>query len=209
MREDKRNDLLKQKSEHTRDLVLAALLLALAIVAQIVGRQFPSFSRLFVGPVVNAVLLLISVLTSLRFAIPAAILTPILAYAVGQLNPALAPMIPFIMVSNVIYVVIFSLANEKRWQAILFGLIASVSKYLFFVLTVHFFLDIFKISFPEKIQANLPIAFGITQLITALIGLAIALACLEILPRKWQNKTKPADYYELKADHQASDASEE
>lgn len=186
-----------RQSQHTKDLVLASLLLALAVVAQLVGRNFPGVSRLFVGPIVNAVLLLTTAMTSLALAIPVAILTPILAYAVGQLNPMLAPMIPFIIVSNVIYVIVFSFAKEQRWQRILFAILASIAKYLFFLLTTNFLLDVFKISFPEKIQNNLPVAFGTTQLIAALIGAAIALICLEILPKKWRKSVATSEYKDI------------
>lgn len=172
----------QDKLSQTRQLTLSALLLAIALVAQIIGRNFPDFSRLFVGPIVNAVLFIAAALCPLIYAVIIGCLTPVLALVIGQLKAPLAPMIPFIIVSNIILVLIFSRAEDKLVSRGIWAVIASVAKYLFFLLTTNVLLSSFGISFPEKIMQKLPVAFGTTQLIAALIGAVIAILCLERIP---------------------------
>lgn len=45
-------------NNNSRSLVRGSLFLAIAIVFQLIGRTYPEVSQIFVGPAVNAVLLL-------------------------------------------------------------------------------------------------------------------------------------------------------
>ena len=50
------------KNRNVNDLVKASLFLALAIVFQVVGKTLPGISQFFVGPAVNAILILTAVI---------------------------------------------------------------------------------------------------------------------------------------------------
>lgn len=166
-------------------LVRASLLLALAIAAQAVGRSFPQISQLFVGSVVNAVLLIAAISCGMQWGILVGGLTPLLAWSIGQLPAPFGPFIPFIMLGNIIFVVVFFLINKIGNKASIFGvIISSLLKFGFLSLASSKLITIFNLGIPQKVADKLVISMGTPQLITALLGGAIALVLTNILKKR-------------------------
>lgn len=175
---------MNKKQSPAKSLTLAALFLAMAMVAQLFGRFNPDFSRIFVGPIINALILLTIYFAGSSFGFLVALATPILAFLLGQLNPAMAPMIPFIMLANFIYALAFAFFHDNLPERITASLFGSVAKYITFILSIRFLLPALGISFPPKLAKNLPVAFGLTQLIAALLGALLAVILIEILRKR-------------------------
>ena len=173
------------KNVDVKNLVRSSLFLALALVAQIIGKNATqAISQIFVGSIINTILLLAAFTCGKWWGAGVGILTPVLALLVGQLNPAFAPFIPFIMAGNVILVLIFGYLNElNAWGKYLGVVLGAVCKFLFLFLCAS---QLFKNLKPEKMATLLAKAMGTPQLITALIGGVIALALIEILKKRKQ-----------------------
>ncbi len=169
----------------TKKLVQASVLLAIAIIFQIIGRTIPEINQFIVGPIVNMVLILTAYICGRWFGVGVGVLTPVLAYLVGQLAAPLAPFIPFIMVGNAIYVLIFSIFMEKgQIQRIIGVIIGSVVKFLFLSFSAKKLIYVFGLEFPTKVANALAASMSTPQLITALVGGAFALIGINILSKR-------------------------
>jgi K+-sensing histidine kinase KdpD len=159
------NDVKKQ-SIRTHNIVKASMLLAVVIVVQTVGRSVPQVNQFFVGPVVNAILLITVYTCSTKWGSIAAVLTPILAYLVGQLLPLMAPFIPFIMLGNLVYVLIFGLLKNNKYGIYIGVLLAAFVKYLVLSFAATKLIYWFGIGFPEQVAKKLGQMMGLTQFVT-------------------------------------------
>lgn len=169
----------------TIKLTQASILLAVALVFQMLGSKIPGINQYIVGSAVNAVLLLAAYLCGAFYGVSIAILTPISALLLGQLKPILAPFIPFIMIGNLILVVCFSLLCMKGvWGQYLGIITAAFLKFIFLYTSVAKLIYIFKINLPAPAVKSLSAAMGITQFFTALIGGIIAIALIRVLDNK-------------------------
>ncbi|WP_027340322.1 ECF transporter S component [Halonatronum saccharophilum] len=153
--------------KYTKWLTRTAMLLALTLVVQIMG--FPPY---ITGPLVN-MMLIVSVLSiNLLSGILIGSLTPWIALARGILPAPLAPMVPFIIISNIILIVGFYLFEERnRYLAIIIG---GLGKYLILAGAVRFI-----------VQVPLAIAqvMQFPQFINSLIGGLLALFFIKFLDR--------------------------
>ena len=86
----------------SRYITLLASFIALTIAGTMLG-----LPQLFTGPFVNAMLLLTAMVLDAFSAVLLCCITPLVAVVRGQLPPALAPMIPFIMLGNTLFVLVF------------------------------------------------------------------------------------------------------
>jgi len=121
------------------------------------------------------------------------IVTPFVALLRGQLPPILAPMVPFIAISNVLLVLVYFFSMMylklraskqknpyKRIEIYVSITLAAVVKFLILTLSIKVIVPILIVQ-----QISNKIAFIMTtpQLITALIGGGIALLIYEVLYR--------------------------
>jgi len=170
---------------NTKRLVQASVLLAIAIIFQIIGRTIPEINQFIVGPIVNMVLILTAYICGRWFGVGVGVLTPLLAYLVGQLAAPLAPFIPFIIIGNAIYVLIFSFFMKRGQIQIVVGVIlGSVMKFLFLSFSARKLIYLFGLEFPPNIANALAASMSIPQLITALIGGVFALIGINILSKR-------------------------
>ncbi|MCR3759578.1 ECF transporter S component [Clostridium felsineum] len=173
--------------QNTKNLSRAALLLAIAIVFQFIGKNFPD-SQVFVGPAVNAILILSAFVSGTGLGIMVGIFTPLLAFLLGQLNPMLGPFIPFVMIGNALYVLCFGLLKNKGMILSYTGIvIAAVVKFAFLDLSATKIVHALNI-LPKGQKGQLAtklLAKSMTtpQLITGLIGGIIAVIIISILKR--------------------------
>ncbi|MFA5420526.1 MAG: ECF transporter S component [Patescibacteria group bacterium] len=140
-----------------------AVLLSLVLIAPLIGNQ------LVTGTIVNMTLILAILTLNLRSAILISLFPSFIALISGTLNPALAPVIPFIILSNILLASIFNyFKNRDYWMSIV---AASFAKFIFLYLSSLF---IFELILKEQIADMLSTTMGLFQLITALSGSILA-----------------------------------
>lgn len=148
-----------------RYLTRTALLLALTLVAQLMGLPQP-----ITGPLVNMFLFMAVLLVGMGGGSVIGAVTPWVALSRGILAAPLAPMVPFIAASNIALVLSFGLLKKvNKYLAIV---VAAVAKFLILAAGVRFFVQV-----PAKAAQ----ALQTPQLITALIGGVAALIFYQLL----------------------------
>lgn len=178
------NKNIQQQSYNVKNLIRSSLLLALVIVFQSIGRAYPQISQFFVGTAINCILLVATQISSLGWGITIGMMTPLFAWLLGQLNPAFAPFIPFIIIGNLIYIIIFwYFKRYKRIGAIVGIIIGALFKYLFLYISASKLIGLLNLSIPPKLVSKLVVAMGVPQLITAVIGGFIAIIILKVLSK--------------------------
>lgn len=178
---------------NTKYLTLNAILIALAISIQLVGRSIPSVSQGFVGPFINAILIVSLLFTNVKYASMVAIITPITALLTAQLNPAMGFFVPFICLGNVIFVILFSIVNIGKNPWILNGLkllFAALGKYLLLSLSATKVIVWLNLGVNAKILDKLAIAMGLPQLYTALVGGIIGIFIYKLIKPRLHSFTE-------------------
>jgi len=172
-------------NNNLKNLTRAAFLLAIAIIFQLIGRTFPGIGQILVGPAVNAILILAATICGLWLGVAVGILTPLLAWILGQLAAPLAPFIPFIIVGNLIFVILYyNFRKINKYGDIIGIIIGAIFKFLFLFLSATKIVVALNIFTNPKIIKTLSVAMGVLQLITALVGGMIALVLLKLLKNK-------------------------
>ncbi|MGH4124187.1 MAG: ECF transporter S component [Clostridium sp.] len=173
------------KNLNINKLVKASLFLALAIVFQVIGKTVPQISQFFVGPAINAILILTAAICGGVYGILVGSLTPLLAFLTGQLPSAFGPFIPFIIIGNMLFVLSFVIVSKRdKYGKYLGIIIGAFIKYIFLWISASKLIPLFNLNIPTKMANMLVIAMGIPQFITALIGGTFALILIEILRKR-------------------------
>ncbi len=173
----------------TKKMVMAAMLLTMAVIIQILGKTIPQINQFFVGPTVNAILLLTLYFSGLNWALLIGITTPVLAFLSGVLATPMAPFIPFIGIGNGIYILMFSMLKNKKHGETLGIIVASLLKFLFLYLSATQIINIFAFGIPEPVKQKLAIAMGVPQFLTALVGGYVAVFLHSLLKKRLKNIT--------------------
>jgi hypothetical protein len=149
-----------------RFITRTAILLALTVI-------FQSFRapQLITGTLVNAMLLISAGFVGMWSGVVISLLTPVIAFLFGIMKFPL--MIPFIMVGNAIYVIIFSLFRNKPIGMVL----GAFVKFLWLSASVYFMLPWFGVKVPALVVQM----FSFPQLMTAILGGVLSLAVLAAL----------------------------
>jgi len=169
----------------TKKLIQASLLLAMGMIFQIIGRNVPEINQFLVGPMINCILILTAFICGKWWGVGVGVLTPILAWLVGQLATPLILFIPFIMIGNSLFVYIFSLFKKGQLVKKSIGIIiGALAKYAFLTLASTKLIGLFNLNFPPKITKMLAISMSLPQLITALVGGVFALIIIELLIKR-------------------------
>lgn len=136
------------------------------------------------GPIINAILILILFLVGIRSAMVVALVPSLMALAGGLLPAILSPVVPFIMISNAIFVLsidrIYDWSkNSSRgyWIGVLTG---AVLKFLFLYISVSF---ITKLLIKQELAVKVAQMMSWPQLATAILGGMIAWVILKWLKR--------------------------
>ena len=145
-------------------VMIFAFFLALSVAAPLIKIQ------LITGPLVNATLFLAVIYLGAREAMLIGLIPSLISLSVGLLSPVLAPMIPFIMLSNVLLVFVFDIVRNRSEPAGF--VIAAIIKFAF----LYFMASVVIRLIPNPIFAQKAVlTMGSIQLITALIGAVIAM----------------------------------
>lgn len=162
---------MKDYTFDLRWLTRTAILLGITLAFQMLG-----LPQMFTGPAVNAMLLLSSTYVGSLGAVIIGLLTPFIAFTRGILAPPLAPMIPFIMLGNAIFVISYVFIRQKTKNNYMgkgVGLIlGAICKFLILSLAVQFIVNL-----PPPVSK----AMQIPQLYTAVVGGIIAIIAENLL----------------------------
>jgi hypothetical protein len=161
----------------TRTRVIGfVLLLGIATVAPLFHNQF------ITGSVVNATLVVAVALLGMRDAILVGLIPSSIALAVGLLPPVLAPMIPFIIVGNAIFVVTFGYLRQRNyWLGLVSG---SILKFAFLFGTSSIVISLL---LNQNLASSVAVMMSWPQLVTALAGGMIAYGVLQGLRKQNSN----------------------
>lgn len=160
---------------NTIAIVKFIALIALATIAPLLGHN-----QFITGPLVNATLFLAVIWLSGRDAVLVGLVPSLIALSVGLLPAVLAPMVPFIMVSNALLIVIFSLLYKKSFFVAVIA--ASILKFLFLFATSNIVINLLM---KKEVAAKVAAMMSWPQLVTALIGGVLVF----FIARKWlQNR---------------------
>lgn len=164
-----------------------AVLTALLVVLQAVTR---GFGQVVTGSCVNAVLALAALTAGLASGLTVALLSPVFAFFLG-IGPQLLPLVAAIAAGNAVFVAILWAVAGKRgasWpRRLMAWAVAAVCKFLvLYLVVVQFLCRILPLS--EKQTATFSVMFSWTQLVTALIGGAIALLAAPAIQKALQGR---------------------
>ena len=169
----------------TRTAVVLALLVAVQGVTK-------PFGQLVTGSCVNLVLALSVLLSGLPSALVVALFSPVLAFLLGHAPQILV--VPAVMLGNSVYVLLLFLladrSGSRLWRQAVALLAAAVAKFgvVYFLvngLLCGLFADMLLSAGVLKMPMLqvLPAMFSYPQLLTALIGGAVAFAALPVLKK--------------------------
>ncbi|MDD4189210.1 MAG: ECF transporter S component [Eubacteriales bacterium] len=182
----KSDNLSEEKMSKTQFITRTAILLALTLVFQYLGRFVPlgPNSNFVVGPLVNACLLVAGAMVGLGGAAIISVLAPLFAALTN--TTATAPFVllfsPFIALGNFVFVLFFVLFRKKGKAAAILGTgIGAVIKFLILYGGVILMLGVKKM--PAPAATALTFMFSWPQLVTAAIGAVIAFAVIGALER--------------------------
>ena len=132
-------------------------------VAPLVKQQF------IVGPIVNATLFISAATLGTAGAIMVGLVPSVISLSVGLLPPVLAPVIPFIMISNALLVSVFAIFRKRNF---FLGIVAaSVVKYLFLYATSSMVISLL---LKKEVASSVAQMMSWPQLVTALAGGVLA-----------------------------------
>lgn len=160
-----------------------AAMTALLVVLQAATRPA---GQLVTGSCVNAVLALAALLAGLWSGAAVALLSPFFAFLLG-IGPQLLPIVPAIAVGNLVYVALLWALTQRRRGApplrqIPAWLIAAVGKFAaLYIIVVQVLCRVLPLK-PPQIE-TFSAMFSWPQLVTALIGGAVALLLTPLLGR--------------------------
>ena len=152
----------------SKEIAITGALIGIATLAPLLH------SQLVTGSIINATLIGATLALGARAAVSIALIPSLIALVSGTLPAAMAPMIPYIMMSNIALVAIFMLLRKTNYWFAAFA--ASVTKFGLLVISANIILGAIT---HGQISLALASAMGWPQLVTALIGSAIAYVVCE------------------------------
>ena len=174
-------------------LTHSALMLALLITLQSLTR---GLGQIVTGSCVNAVLAAATLLINCSSGLAVALLSPIFAFLLG-IAPQLVT-VPAIMAGNAVFVLVLSLLHRgsaSPVRQIILWLTAAVAKFaVLHILVVRIICGAASGALMENgllkapMLTNLPVMFTWPQLITALIGGALALVITPIVKKSLHHR---------------------
>ena len=131
------------------------------------------------GPIVNATLFIAAATLGPQRAILIGLIPSMIALSAGLLPAVLAPMIPFIMLSNAILIMTFSALKKKNyWLNVAIG---STLKFIFLFATSSIVINLL---IKKEIAQQVALIMSWPQLLTALAGGVIAYPIIKLIKRK-------------------------
>lgn len=155
----------------TRYVVLFIAYITVSVAAPIISHHYQPLS----GTLVNTILFLSVLTLGLREALIISLIPSLIAYYVGLLPKALLPIIPIIMLSNIILVTVFNRLNKKSYAFA--SVVASLIK---FIVIFSASVLVASLLLPHAFMPKIVAMFGWMQLITALFGSIVAYLIIKL-----------------------------
>ena len=164
-------------------------MIALTLIFEMLG-----FPQLFTGPLVNMMLILTSLIITPAAGALLGAITPVVAVVRGQLPSFLLPMIPFIIIANALFVMVFSLLRSRQssnvnvlmstaaWLGLLCG---AIVKFIILYYTTRFTLPIL---LGANVSDKLLAMMSLPQFFTAVAGGAFAFLIYNMLRARFRFK---------------------
>lgn len=125
--------------------------------------------QIITGTIINATLFVSTIVLGTQMSIFVGLIPSVIALSVGTLPPVLAPMIPYIMISNILLIYVFGYLNPKNyWLAV--G-VASLLKFAFLFATSFIVIGLLM---KKELANSVSNMMSIYQLFTALAGGIVA-----------------------------------
>lgn len=138
-------------------------ILGIAVIVPMFHNQFAT------GPIINAVLFISVVILGLEKTLFICLIPSVIAMSVGLLPPVLAPMVPFIMISNFLMVLSFYyLKRINYWTGIIS---ASIIKFVFLYISSF---AVVNLVIKKELASAIITMMSWPQLLTALAGGVLA-----------------------------------
>jgi hypothetical protein len=140
------------------------------VILIVIATAVPLFhQQLVTGPIVNATLFVATILLGTQMGVFVGLIPSVIALSVGNLPAVLAPIIPFIMISNAILILTFNFFRRKNyWLAVV---LASFLKFIFLLMTSSVVTGLLA---QKSITKNVIMMMNYPQLLTALAGGVLA-----------------------------------
>jgi len=171
---------LKERALETTDAKAIAQFLVLATVATVL--PFYYHVQAVTGPIINAIFILALFLLGIRSALVICLIPSLMALSGGLLPAVLAPVVPFIMIGNVILVLVldwfyrsFGENLKGYWTGVVLG---SGLKFLFLFLSVSYISDLL---LKQSLAVKVAQIMSWPQFATAIAGGILAFAILKPL----------------------------
>jgi hypothetical protein len=159
-----------------KKVVVSTQLLSMVVLAVL----FPLFPlQQITGPLVNALLFIAVVILGVRNALLICFLPSIMSVSVGILPLVMLPVVPVIIIGNILLVLLFNYFNKKNfWLGVV---IASFVKFIFiYSLATLLATEFIKSPMFAKVVG---LSMGYLQLVSALAGGIIAWVFLKFIKR--------------------------
>lgn len=165
----------------TRKITYTAVLLALLIVLQWATKSLGQFVT---GSCVNCILAVAALVVGWEGGLAIALVSPFMAFLLN-IGPKNMAVVPAIAVGNAVFVLVLWLILRKKQdilRSVLGVACASAAKFLaLYLLVVQLLCRV--LTMPEKMVAAFSTMFSWPQLVTALIGSAVAVAIIPLVKR--------------------------
>ena len=165
----------------TRKITYTAVLLALLIVLQWATKSLGQFVT---GSCVNCILAVAALVVGWESGLTVALVSPFMAFLLN-IGPKNMAVVPAIAVGNAVLVLVLWLILRKKQDVLrsVLGIVcASAAKFLaLYLLVVQLLCRV--LTMPEKMVATFSTMFSWPQLVTALIGSAVAVAIIPLVKR--------------------------
>lgn len=169
-------------NKNLRWMTRTALLLALTVVFQLLGKTIPlgPNSQFVVGPLVNACLIIAAVSVGWTGGAVIAVLAPFTALLTGGAIPVLFQ--PFVSLGNLVLVLFTAWLCRRGLPGIIAGVaMGAVAKFLVLYGSVTWFVGTMTVK--PKLAVMMSYMFGWPQLVTAAVGALVALPVVHALQR--------------------------
>lgn len=175
-------------NNNVRKLTRASMLLVFALIITFIGARTGGalFNQIVVGPLVNAVIITSVLITDMKFGVLVALMTPVLATITGQFT--IIPFMPFIMLGNITFALIFGLFNKyvKTYGKYIGIAIGALLKTGVLFISVSYLVTLFNIPIKSQALEKLVVAMSYPQLYSAIAGGAVALIFYSIFLRNYE-----------------------
>ncbi len=147
------------------------IFLTIISLAPLIGNQF------ITGTIVNAVFFISTFIFGISVGLFLVIIPSLIAALSGILPIIIFPMIPFIIISNIILITCFNYFKNKYWLGVI---VSSFLKFSFLFLSGYFVLNLI---LSKNINHLIITMMGWHQLITAMSGGIVAYLYLKIMKK--------------------------